>query len=49
MQHVSDLLRPERADRDILGMILSILRAVQAAIVVGEPLYDMGTLLMVIQ
>ena len=33
---------PDRAERDILGMLFDVFWSIQAAFVVGEPLCDVG-------
>ena len=35
---------PDRAERDILGMVLDVFWQIQAVFVISEPLYDAGTL-----
>ena len=40
---VTPVRSPDRAERDILGMMLGVFWPIQAVFVVGEPLCDAGT------
>ena len=40
---VTPVRSPDRAERDILGMILGVFWPIQVVFVTGEPLCDVGT------
>ena len=40
--NVPSVSSPAREERDVFGIILDVFWPVQPAIVVGEPLYDLG-------